>query len=302
MMPHQLIITSDDYGMCDSVNEGIDACLAAGAMRATCVMTTMPARDAAATLRRRFPHVSVGLHWTLTQGRPALDPARVPSLVDGAGNFLDFPALRRRLLRRAVRPEELRAELRAQHERFVALAGRPDFWNTHQNIHVTPGLFQLCVGLGRELGIPAMRSSRRVTVPAAGSALAYSLRHPAYSLKGLLIDRWSAATERGGTLMPAGAVHLPGFPGGKADIELAAATARWPRAGRPVEVIVHPATRVEPELFGTLTTTRLAEYRVFSDPGLRDRLLQLGFETVAFEVLGNDHTAPTTSAQPTRAV
>jgi predicted glycoside hydrolase/deacetylase ChbG (UPF0249 family) len=153
-MPHQLIITADDYGMCESVNEGIEECLAAGALRSTCVMTNMPEYRAAAGLREQFPHASIGVHWTLTLGKPVLPATQVPDLVDHAGSFLRLPQLRPRLMRRAVPAEQLRAELTAQVERFREVCGAPDYWNTHQNVHVNPGLFAIAVEVGSNWGFP----------------------------------------------------------------------------------------------------------------------------------------------------
>src|SRR5262245_21309223 len=43
IMHRKLIITADDYGMCEPVNQAIEECLAVGTVRATCVMTNMPA-------------------------------------------------------------------------------------------------------------------------------------------------------------------------------------------------------------------------------------------------------------------
>lgn len=283
-MTHRLIITADDYGMCEAVNEAIEECLAAGTLRATCVMTNMPVYEAAAGLRDRHPGASVGLHWTLTQGQPVLPAAQVPSLVGPDGQFASFAELRRRLLRRQIDLKQVRAELRAQHERFVAILGRPDFWNTHEGIHVAPAIFQTCVDVARELGIPAMRCHRRVTVPRQGSARQFLLRHPLYWLKGRLVAAWSRRAEGRGMLMPDGLVTSPGFRD-KSAIEEIVARMSWGGVRRAVEYIIHPSNRNHPELFGSMTESRLREYETFRDPGLRGRLRQAGIEPVGFEVL-----------------
>src|SRR5262245_55538218 len=164
-MHRKLIITADDYGMCETVNQAIEECLAVGTVRATCVMTNMPAYRTTESLRVNFPQSSLGIHWTLTEGRPVLHPAQVPSLVRQDGTFYDPVQFRERWRQRRVNTTEIRAELRAQSQRFCTIADQPDFWNTHQNFHVFPGLFAVCVALGQELHIPAMRCHRRFTVP-----------------------------------------------------------------------------------------------------------------------------------------
>ena len=59
----ELIITADDYGMCESVNAAIEACISAGTVLSTNVMTNMPCCESAIQLRQRFPEypwVSIG--------------------------------------------------------------------------------------------------------------------------------------------------------------------------------------------------------------------------------------------------
>ena len=284
-MIKRLIITGDDYGLCAPVNEAIEECLAAGTMGATCVMTNMPACDAAAALRRKFPGKSIGLHWNITQGRPVLDPAEVPSLVDGSGQFAG--PLRRSWLLGRVNPEEIRAELAAQYKRFQKLAGAADFWNTHQNVHVFPGLFPLFVSLGRELKIPAMRSHARFTLPARGSVAAYHVRHPAYWLKGRVIRRWSNEARAAGTRMPDGRLYLPGYQPGSYTLTVLLERVPWRDVHTALELVIHPAKALDKKLFGGLTDSRLREYEAFRDPKLVARLKHSGVRLVGFDALGN---------------
>ena len=280
----QLIITGDDYGLCKTVNDAIEECLAAGTMRATCVMANMPECAESAALRAKFPGASIGVHWNLTQGAPLLGAAAVPSLVDGDGQFAG--ALRRRWLTGQINRAELRAELAAQFERFRALAGAADFWNTHQNVHVFPGLFQFFVALGNELKIPAMRSHERVTLPARGTALSYELRHPGYWLKGEMIRRWSRAARAGGTRMPDGRLYLPGHEAGKYVLPMVLERLNW-RHAAVVELVIHPAKELDARLFGGLTESRLREYEFFRDPRLAAKLKRIGVQLVGFEALGD---------------
>jgi predicted glycoside hydrolase/deacetylase ChbG (UPF0249 family) len=281
----QLIITADDYGLCDSVNRAIETCLAAGAMRSTCVMTNMAAYAGAAALRKRFPDASIGIHWTLTQGQSVLSPQEIPTLVNAAGEFFTLAELRRRVLRRQVDPLHLQAELIAQYQRLADLIGPVGFWNTHQNVHVSPGLFQICVSIGRKLGIPAMRCHRRITAPRQGTVRAYHLRHPFYWVKGQVIDWWSSRAARQGMLMPAGIISTPGYGVGKAAIEDFVPCISWTNIRQAAELIIHPATTIVTELFGQLGESRLREYAIFRDPQLKERLVHMGITPVGFEVL-----------------
>lgn len=285
-MRHRLIVTADDYGMCDSVNHAIEECLSAGTVKATCVMINMPANHQTATLRERFPQSSLGIHWTLTEGRPVLPPSQVPSLVQIDGTFHSALQLKRRWLWRRINTTELTAELWAQYERFCEVAGQPDFWNTHENFHVWPGLFDVCVALAQELRIPAMRSHRRFTVPYFHTPTSYHWRHPMYWVKGKIIGQWAIRVAAQGTLMPDGRIYMPGYGINKPALEEALHRLQWHAVQKAVEMIIHPATRVE-DMFGALTESRLREYDMFKDPGLATSLTRLNIEPVGFEVLHN---------------
>lgn len=288
-MNRNLIVTADDYGLCRAVNDAIEECLMAGTVRATCVMMNMPCYHGAAALRNKFPHRSVGIHWTLTQGRPILPTARVSSLVGRDGGFYPPAQFRSRWMRGQIRRREVTAELRAQYERFCAIAGVPDFWNTHQNVHVFPGIFEVCVQLGRELGIPAMRSHRRLVVPRGTTPARFHLFHPLYWLKGWIIGRWSARAEAQGVQMPDGRVYMPRYAGINArSLEEVVTRLRWSGVRRAAEVIIHPATIIESELFGDLTESRVLEYQAFRQPELVERLHRCGVTLVGFEGLGED--------------
>jgi predicted glycoside hydrolase/deacetylase ChbG (UPF0249 family) len=293
-MTRRLIVTADDYGMCDSVNQAIEECMAAGTVKATCVMINMPANRQTASLRERFPHCSLGIHWTLTEGRPVLSPFHIPSLVQADGTFYRALQLRRQWSRRAINVSELKAELRAQYERFCTAAGQPDFWNTHENFHVWPGLFTICVTLGQELHIPAMRSHRRFTIPRSQSATVYHWRHPLYWMKGRVIGQWARRVEAQGMLMPDGRVYMPGYGVDKVSLEDVMRRLQWRSVKKAVEIIIHPAIQVE-EMFGTLTESRIREYEMYKDPALATSLLRLGIEPAGFEVLQHASARPETS-------
>ena len=281
-MVKELIITADDYGMSTSVNTAIEECIVAGTVLSTSVMTTMLDCERASQLRQRFPGVSVGIHWTLTQGRPVLEQAIIPSLINSHGRFISACSsdFRKRFLIGKISKEEIRKELIAQYWRFRELAGTPDYWNTHENLHVWPTLFQLITKVGKELGIGRMRNNVRVTVPYRGTAKQYNLNHLIHYLKGQLISRFSNWARREGMAMPAGLIYLPDFPGGQTDIEDAIQRISWPKIPAPLELIIHPATQIETGLFGNLTECRIEEYHYFAQPDVADRLQRLGVRLV----------------------
>ena len=286
-MTPKLIITADDYGMCDTVNQAITECLAVGTVRATCVMTNMLAYRATEALRVRFPQSSLGIHWTLTEGWPVLPPAQIPSLVRADGTFHPQAQLRQQWRQRRIDATQLQAELRAQYQRFCEVAGPPDFWNTHQNFHVFPGLFDLCVALGQELQIPAMRCHRRFTVPRTQTSLSYHLRHPMFWMKGKVISWWAWRARGQGMRMPDGVVHIPDYEADQGAFADTVSRVPWETVNHAVELIVHPATGHD-ALFHTHPERRIREYHLFTDPRLVKCLDRNGVAAVGFEALHND--------------
>lgn len=113
--------------------------------------------DAVARLRER-PGLDVGVHLSLVGEEPLSAPGQVRSLLDARGRLLPgWPAFARRWLLGGVRPTEVEAELRRQIERLLA-AGLPVVHlNSHQHLHVLPGLFEIVLRLAEEHRIPWVR-------------------------------------------------------------------------------------------------------------------------------------------------
>jgi chitin disaccharide deacetylase len=160
-LPHgRLIVSADDFGLSPGVNRGIEEAFAAGGLSGTSVMVTLPAAEAAGELARRHPELDIGVHVNLTHGPPALDPARVPSLVDGDGRLLTRSELLGRLVRGRVSGAEVRAEVGAQFARLRELGVEPTHWDSHQHIAFVPGLARHVCAAARAAGMRRARTPR----------------------------------------------------------------------------------------------------------------------------------------------
>jgi len=147
----RLIVNADDFGRAPGVNAGILQAHRIGIVTATTLMVGAPASEDAGRIARSTPSLDVGVHLTLTYGRPVTDPERIPSLVDAGGAFPRDPAafLGRG---RATRDEAL-IEYRAQHARAVGLLGRaPTHLDTHHWLHDESALEWAIVALALETG------------------------------------------------------------------------------------------------------------------------------------------------------
>ena len=152
-MAKRLIVNADDLGMSVGVNRGIIEGHQRGLITSASVMTHLPHAEAGIrTAMSEAPDLGLGLHITLTWGRPALPASDVPSLVSADGAFLGiFP-----LLAASSEAGHLRAEIRAQFERFVEIAGQvPDHLDAHQfAANLAPEAFAVMVELAIQYGLP----------------------------------------------------------------------------------------------------------------------------------------------------
>jgi len=133
-MEHFLIISSDDFGLCSSVNHASIEAYCKGCVTSLSVMPSAPAFKEAVALAKRYGLKHVGVHLTLTSEFPAWRWAPVmlakdvPSLVDHTGTFYatleDFS--------RRAKTEDVLNELEHQIMAVIKSGLRP----THLDCHM----------------------------------------------------------------------------------------------------------------------------------------------------------------------
>lgn len=276
----QLIITADDYGMSRAVNDAIDAGIDAELITSTNVMTNMPFYTEAVKLKDN-PNISVGLHWVLASGKPVLPREEIPTLVANNGEFYPYPQFRSRLRKKQISYDHIRKELIAQYDRYVALLGQPDYWNTHQNTHVDFGIYRLFVDIAAELGITKMRSHQRIYVPGSDEAqtqpLLWRLAEPA---KSRMLDVWQENAHKKGIASPDGLiVCLNKSDGNKPDYVFSHIDWKDKTVG---EYVIHPATRNDSPYFGRIVERRIQEYTMFSSAETKALIEQCGIELATY--------------------
>lgn len=154
----QLIVTGDDFGLSQPVNEAIEIAHRDGVLTATCLMVGAPMATQAVALAKRLPRLAVGLHVVVTRGTSVLPLAAVPDLVDAEGRFDDNlvrAGFRYFFLPRVRR--QLAQEIRAQFEAFRATGLDLDHVSGHNHMHLHPTVLGLILRIGRDFGAPAVR-------------------------------------------------------------------------------------------------------------------------------------------------
>ncbi len=138
MATQAVVLCADDYGMNAGVSRGILDLVQMGRVSATSCMANAPdwpraARDLAGTR----PEFGVGLHITLTWGRPL---GAMPKLAAN-GQLPTLGALLKGSLAGRLPKVEIAQEIDRQLDVFCEALGRPpDFVDGHQHVHVLPGI------------------------------------------------------------------------------------------------------------------------------------------------------------------
>ncbi len=153
-----LVVTADDAGLHPGMTLGVVKAHDEGIVTACSVVAAGRAFEHAVPLLRERPGLDVGIHFTLVGERPLSPPERVRSLLGRDGALLpDFRAFTFRYLAGGIDPAEIEEELRRQLDRLLA-AGLPVVHaNSHQHLHVLPGVFEIVLRLAEEHAIPYVR-------------------------------------------------------------------------------------------------------------------------------------------------
>jgi chitin disaccharide deacetylase len=154
----QLIVNADDFGISVPVNEGIRDSHVNGIVTSASIMAVGRAFEHACSLAQQLPNLDLGAHLTLTEERPLSDPAEVPSLVTREGRFHPHASqFAQRLLLGRIRLDEVRLELRRQLVRLLAADLPLSRVDSHQHVHVLPGVRGVVASLAAEFGIRSIR-------------------------------------------------------------------------------------------------------------------------------------------------
>ncbi len=152
-MAVKLIVNADDYGRSTGVSRGIREAHSRGIVTSTtCLMNFANIADDLALALEETPELGLGTHLVLTSGSPLLPPDQIRTLVDENGRFLKYiPFLENR---HQLDPAQLKAEWRAQIEKFMQLSGRkPTHLDSHHHAAFwSEQLFRTILELAAEYG------------------------------------------------------------------------------------------------------------------------------------------------------
>lgn len=156
-----LIVHADDFGLSPAVNAGIVRAHRDGILTSTSLTACGVAFEQAVEMARATPSLDVGVHLTLVEEKPVLDPSRIPSLVGADGRFHPHAKVFfQKLLTGKIRLSEVRAELDAQMQKIYATAIHLSHLDSHQHLHILPGLIRVTSELAKAYAVSVVRLPR----------------------------------------------------------------------------------------------------------------------------------------------
>ncbi|MGL4848448.1 MAG: chitin disaccharide deacetylase [Clostridium sp.] len=147
----KIIFNADDFGLTEGVNLGIIKGFKKGIVKSTTLMVNMGYAKHAVELAKQNPGLGVGVHLTVTAGRPIIE--KKTSLLDENNNFYNKDLLYDYTVEFEV--EDLYNEWKAQIEKFIEMVGeKPTHLDSHHHIHLIPKYLDVALRLANEYEIP----------------------------------------------------------------------------------------------------------------------------------------------------
>src|ERR1051326_4988638 len=160
-----LIVTADDFGLTNRVNEAIAAAARDGIVTSASLMVTGGAFESAVNIARNTPRLDLGLHLNLTEGRPISRWETIRSLANSDGFLYRHPVkLVFALALRQVEPTDLEREIRSQIDKANVQGLQITHIDGHKHVHAMPAIIRMIARIAPECGIQAIRCVRE-TVP-----------------------------------------------------------------------------------------------------------------------------------------
>lgn len=233
----QLIVNADDFGRHPLINRAVAQCVEQGCLRSATLMPGGKAFDDAVDTALAHPELGVGIHFTLVNGYPVLPPEEIPSLVTEDGVFYDdYIHFVKRFLSGKVHMEDVRRELAAQAGKMARTGLVLTHADSHQHMHVLPGIFDAVLDAAAAIHIDAVRIPRTPLFAGASGGLGQLIGRTGLASLAFLVGR---EAKRRGFRTPD---HFAGIVAGEAvDETYFRAIIEQMKPG-VTEVMMHPGT------------------------------------------------------------
>jgi hopanoid biosynthesis associated protein HpnK len=252
----RLIITADDFGLSEAVNEGIERAHREGVLTSASLMVAAPAAADAVRRAKAMPGLRVGLHLVVIEGPGVLGDIPPGQLALGL-KYAFHPGARRRLA----------AEIRAQFAAYAATGLVLDHADAHKHMHLHPAVGALMLRIGREFGLRAIRVPAEPTVEGIQTTIGARALHA-----------WSSMLRgqaRAAGMATADAVFGIAWSGGMTLERVQRLLPHLPDGTS--ELYFHPAARRDVDIDALMPDYQHeAELAALTDPKLRAMLVRHG--------------------------
>ncbi len=190
-----LIVTADDFGLHEAVNEAVESAHRDGVLTAASLMVAAPAAADAVRRARRLPDLRVGLHLVLADGPAVSPPESIPALVDARGHFDAHMVARGfRYFASPSARRQVEREVRAQFDAYRATGLRLDHVDAHKHFHLHPTVLATLLAVGADHGLRAVRVPNEPAWFAARAGARFA--GAAGAAGATLLAPWLAAMKR----------------------------------------------------------------------------------------------------------
>ncbi|WP_323703806.1 chitin disaccharide deacetylase [Mammaliicoccus sp. Dog046] len=145
----KVIINADDFGYSNGVNYGIIDAYKNGILTSTTCLTNMPGFTHAIHLAKENPGLGIGIHLTLTCGKPLSKNSY--SLADSDGNFRSLSHYDGKFY---IDVDELYFEWKAQIEKFLSTQLIPTHLDSHHHVNNLEMVKPVFLKLASEYQLP----------------------------------------------------------------------------------------------------------------------------------------------------
>jgi len=146
-----IIINADDYGICESVNQGIIECLRFGIVSDLSFMINIDEFDSSHEILKTTNINHIGIHLNFTVGKSLL--GNLSKLVNNEGYYYDLKTLLTKLFFNKIKLSHIYLEIKSQFEMLISKGYVITHVDSHRNIHVLPGVMMPLLKVMKELNL-----------------------------------------------------------------------------------------------------------------------------------------------------
>lgn len=144
--------------MAEGINKGVIYGFRHGIISSASICINGSEAEEAIKFAKENPDLDIGLHVTLTQEKPVKSPIEIKSLVNKEGKFYRsiFEFLAKYTLGK-IKIQDMKIEIGGQFEKIFNSGLRVTHVDSHQQIHILPGLLEIIIEMCKKYKIHFIR-------------------------------------------------------------------------------------------------------------------------------------------------